>query len=367
MSSLENNSYDYNARNNTPYSQLKVFFHNDVLQNLMNNRRCAPIYVRIKPTNRCNHDCNYCHYKSPYLRLDEYKINDQIPRDKMLEIVEDMSDIGVKAVTFSGGGEPLLYPYIEETMGLILEKGIDLSIITNGSLLNGKKAELLGRAKWVRISIDSIRDEQYCKIRGIRRGAFDALCENIRNFSVIKTPNCELGVNFVVSKDNHLEVYDIAELMKSLGVNHVKYSPLISNDTLNYHAVFKEQVSKDIRRAGERFNDDRFRVIDLYTSDFGDSVVFERRYNKCPIKEFVCVIGANSKVYYCHDKAYLSNGCVGDISYQSFKNMWFSKETDELFKSFDARQICKQHCVYDSRNELIGSFLEMDKNHINFI
>ena len=34
---------------------------------------------------------------------------DQIPEDKMMEIVEDLVNMGVKAVTFSGGGEPFLY------------------------------------------------------------------------------------------------------------------------------------------------------------------------------------------------------------------------------------------------------------------
>ena len=34
---------------------------------------------------------------------------DQIPEDKMTEIVEDLVNMGVKVVTFSGGGEPFIY------------------------------------------------------------------------------------------------------------------------------------------------------------------------------------------------------------------------------------------------------------------
>ena len=154
-------------RNSTPYSQLKVFRHKDLLGRLENSERCNPLYIRIKPTNVCNHNCYYCHYKNPYLALDEYNMNDMIPREKMLEIVEDMREMGVKAVTFSGGGEPLVYPYIEETMEEILSAGIDLSIITNGSMLKGRRAELLAKAKWVRISIDSINAAKYAEIRCI--------------------------------------------------------------------------------------------------------------------------------------------------------------------------------------------------------
>lgn len=157
-------------RNSTPYSSLKIFDHPDVIEKLKQGERCPPVYIRIKPTNRCNHNCSYCHYRNAYLDLDEYNPSDEIPREKMLEIVRDMSDMGVKAVTFSGGGEPLLYPHIEETMERVLDAGIDLSVITNGSLLFGHKAELLAHSKWVRISVESISDEEYCNIRGIADG-----------------------------------------------------------------------------------------------------------------------------------------------------------------------------------------------------
>jgi len=354
-------------RNSTPYSNLKAFYHPEILQHLLNGERCNPVYIRIKPTNRCNHNCNYCHYRNAYLELDEYDPQDEIPHDKMMEIVSDMADMGVKAVTFSGGGEPLLYPYIEETMERVLDAGIDLSIITNGSMLSGRKAELLTRAKWVRLSVESVNDEEYCRIRGIKRGSFDRLCENIETFAKMKRNDCELGVNVVVNRENCMQIEDMARLMKQLGVNHVKFAPMITTETEQYHRDIKSEVIASLEKAQEELNDGHFRIIDLYSGDFANSVIFERQYIKCPLKEFICVIGANSRVYYCQDKVYLNDGCVGDIANRSFKELWQSDETGKLFSEFDARTCCKQHCVHDSRNELINSFLEMDKNHVNFI
>ncbi len=354
-------------RNATPYSQLKIFYHQEALANLLEGKRCSPVYIRIKPTNRCNHNCGYCHYRNAYLDLDEYDATDEISREKMLEIIRDMSDMGVKAVTFSGGGEPLLYPYIEEAMDCILKAGIDLSIITNGSLLAGGKARLLADAKWVRISVESVNDNAYCSIRGIKNGSFNQLCENIRNFANIKSDACELGINVVVGKDNYKELREMASLMKELGVNHVKFAPLITNNTSEYHRDIKDEIIGVLEDLQKELETDKFRIIDLYTGDFANSVLLERQYSKCPIKELVCVIGANAKVYYCHDKAYLSNGAVCDLSEQSLKEAWYSDAVTKLFKDFDARKCCKQHCVYDSRNELLNAFLETDRNHVNFI
>ena len=354
-------------RNATPYSQLKIFHHKELLERLENGQRCNPLYIRIKPTNVCNHNCYYCHYKNPYLILDEYDPKDMIPREKMMEIISDLETMGVKAVTFSGGGEPLCYQYIEEAMERILAAGIDLSIITNGSMLKGKKAELLAKAKWVRISIDSIDAANYAKIRGIGENALPELMRNIGTFADMKNDDCELGINFVIGKENYTEIAQVAETMRSLGANHVKFAPLFSNDTEGYHKDIKNDVIAKLDELGKKLNDDRFKIIDLYTGDFDNYEVFQRTYSRCPIKEFVCIIAANSKVYYCHDKAYLSDGCVCDLNGQSFQKGWNSDEVTEKFREFDAMKVCRQHCVYDSRNVLINSYLDMDLNHVNFV
>ena len=350
----------------TPYSNLKIFGHLEEVQKVKNGERVAPIYIRIKPTNLCNQNCYYCHYKNPYLALDQYAPADEIKREKMLEIVQDLKDIGVKAVTFSGGGEPLLYPHIEETMEAVLDSGIDLSIITNGSLLNGRKAELLSQAKWVRISLESGCAETYSKIRGVSREAYVSLCENIRNFVQNKSKDCELGINFVIGPDNYQEVYQAGKLMQTLGVDHIKYTALMSNNAEQLHKPFKSQVIEQIHKLMNENKTD-FKIINLYESDFNTNAVFGRNYDFCGIKDYVTVIAANSKVYYCHDKAYLSQGEIGDISDQSFKEVWFSEETTRKFAQFNPQEICRHHCVYDDRNELLNTFYSLDKNHINFI
>lgn len=351
----------------TPYSILKIFAHPEKIQSIKNGERTAPIYIRIKPTNVCNHGCNYCHYgKGMYLDLKEERNNDSIPWDRMETIINDIADIGVKAVTFSGGGEPLMYPKIVETMKLVKERGIDLSIITNGSRLNDERAEVLKDAKWVRISLDAAKRETYAKIRSIALDSYEKLCDNIKQFAKIKNEKCELGVNFVVSHENYNEVYDVAVLMKSLGVNHIKYAARITTDVKEYHKDFKDNVIEQINMA-KKLQSDGFRIISLYEDDFHLSSSFDRPYDKCIIKEAVCVIAADSKMYYCHDKAYMQNGIIGDLGKQSFKEIWFNEETINRAKYFNPKVECKHHCVYDTRNIMLNSFFDLDDNHINFI
>lgn len=251
-------------------------------------------------------------------------------------------------------------------MEAVLEAGIDLSIITNGSLLTGKKAKLLSKAKWVRISLESGCTETYSRIRGVNKDVFTAICDNIEYFSRIKNADCELGINFVIGPKNYKEVYHTGKLMQALGANHIKYAALVSTTSKEMHAPFKEETIEQIHRL-IRESGNNFKIINLYESDFDSNVVFGRNYDFCGIKDYVTVIAANSKIYYCHDKAYLSQGEIGDISQKSFREVWFSDETTQKFKEFNPRQICRHHCVYDDRNEILNHYYNLDEQHINFI
>lgn len=352
----------------TPYSNLKIFAHADVLNDIREGKRVAPIYIRIKPTNYCNHKCYYCSYADTKLGLrDSVNSHDQIPWQKMKEIISDISDIGVKAVTLSGGGEPLIYPYIIETMTKLLDAGIDLSVITNGQLLKDGQAEVLADAKWVRVSLDSANAETYSRIRQVPFTAFEEVCNNISHFSRIKKNDCELGVNFVVNHENASQVYDIAKMLKDLGVNHIKYTARVTKDLFVYHKTFQKQVIDQIHRAKNELESADFRIINKYESDFDSALVFHRCYDKCYINRFFTVIAADSKVYFCHDKAYVKEGIVGDLRNQSFKELWFSDETIRRYQEFNPQKECNHHCVYDDRNELLNMFYGLDQNHINFI
>lgn len=351
----------------TPYTNLKIFAHPEKLDAIRQGKHTAPVYFRIKPTNTCNHHCYYCSYADKELALrDGVRITDQIPWERMQGIIEDLGEMGVKAVTFSGGGEPLMYPHILPAMERILKKRIDLSLITNGQRLNGEIADILTKAKWVRISMDSADAETYSRIRRIPPSSFTQVCENIRRFTAAKPADCELGINFVVNHENAAQIYNAAVLVRDFGVNHIKFTARVTKDLDAYHEPFKKSAIEQIHRAAALAGPG-FSIINKYEDDFHLCTVFNRTYSRCAVKEVVSVIAADSKVYFCHDKAYVSSGVIGDLNGRSLKELWFAPETVERFRHFDARKECKHHCVYDDRNVLINTFLSLNCQHINFI
>jgi MoaA/NifB/PqqE/SkfB family radical SAM enzyme len=356
--------------NSKPYSELKIFKHTEKLDDLSKGIISSPIYIRIKPTNKCNHSCFYCSYKPGVKNIlsENINLNDSIPLEKMDEILSDLKDMDVKAVTYSGGGEPLIYPHITKALVDTLDYGIDLSIITNGQNLKGVNAELLSRAKWVRISLDSASSSTFKKIRHVKKSFFYELLNNIEKFSNMKNSNCEFGINFVVNHLNAEEVFDSAKLYRDLGVNHIKFTPRwIEGDWLGYHSPFMKSVLHQIETARSELETSNFSVYDTYDNDLNMTGVKERKYKKCYIMQITPVIAADSNVYFCHDKTYTNKGLLGSIKDKSFKQLWFSEESKKIFNGMDPSIWCKHHCTYDFRNILIDNFIKLNEVHNNFI
>lgn len=348
------------------YGKLKIVWHPDKLLSFAEGRITAPIYVRFKPTNKCNHHCFYCSYEPDFKDIRNVSRRAELSREKMMEILGDFKDMGVKAVTYSGGGEPLVYPHITETLEKTLDYNIKLSIITNGQNLKGKNAELLKQGTWVRVSSDSPNAKIFSATRGVPEFWFYELKDNIEQFAKKKPKTCELGINFVVQEKNSEYVYESIKFFRDIGVDHIKITPAhIPNNFFQYHAALKEKVADQVKKAKLDFKD--FSIHDTYESDFNLTETDIRMYNRCYVMQTIPVIAADSNVYYCHDKAYSETGLLGSIANMSFKELWFSKEAFEKFMTFDPSKGCRHHCANDSRNININEMLECRGEHVDFV
>jgi len=354
-----------------PYSSLKIFHHKEALDAIEQGKRTMPFYIRIKPTNLCNHHCAYCTYgrgqdENRTKNRDAVVATDTIPWEKMQEIIKDIGEGGVKAVTFSGGGEPLTYPHIGKTVQKLKTYGIEISLISNGQLLCGELAKLFYGANWVRISFDSPNEEEYRKLRHVSAEAFRQVCKNINDFAEHKARNCELGVNFVVSKANAHRVYEAAKFLKERGVDNVKFAAVVDNHP-QYHAAIKDNVIRQIHQAQDDLAGGRFHIINSYEETWMDKNFTIQSFPVCYTCRFVTVIGADCRVYLCHTRAYDSHAVLGDLQEQSFKEMWFSEETTKKLNELRPMRDCKSFCVYEERNQLVQAYLDVDPRHVNFI
>lgn len=359
------------------YSDYKIFNFPKKLNSFVAGEVTAPLYVRVKPINLCNHGCFFCVYSTGFRVKDggeeehivsgmhkDMKEEDVIPTEKMLEILDDFWTMGVKAVTYSGGGEPLMHKDIVKIMQTTLDYGIDLSIITNGQNLVKERAQVLAQAKWVRVSMDYTDGEQMKRFRNVPEKSFDSVIQNINKFAAIKNKDCDLAVNYIVHRNNYKNLWAFTQLLKEAGVENVRYSPMYVSNFYEYHKEIADEVNEQLSKI-QTIVDDRFTVNSTYNITPGSSHSHTRSYKSCYIMQTVPVVGADLNVYACHNKAYDNTGCIGSIKEQSFKELWYSDATKEYMSSFNAKQRCMHECSNDRKNIIINQVLDASTD--NFV
>ena len=355
----------------TIYSRTKIFHFKDKLDSLPKTVKeiMPPVHVRIKPTNICNHSCRYCAYGKDNFNIfgkNQFE-RSYISKEKMTEIIDDLSAMGTKAVTFSGGGEPFLYPHFLDIVRKLVHTKIKFASLTNGSLLNGEIAQLFSsHGTWIRVSMDGWDNKSYSNYRRVKPGEFSKVISNLKNFKKLRC-KCYMGVSLIVDKSNVKHVYKTLEILSDIGVDSVKISPCLVNessrDNNNYHKPFFTIVRRQIEKAEKNLVNKSFEVFNAY-SELDEK--FEKDYEWCPYLQILPVIGADLNVYACPDKAYnLKTGVLGSIKDQRFKDFWFSNKNN-FFKINPAKQ-CNHHCETNQKNKLVLEYLNTNKEHLDFV
>jgi len=106
----------------------KIFQHMDRLGEWQRGSKPIPIVAEIDPTNVCNLKCPYCSFSAVHG-------NGHLEQDVLLRVIEELAALGVRGVTFTGGGEPLCSTATMAAVSRAKEAGMDVGFITNGVLL----------------------------------------------------------------------------------------------------------------------------------------------------------------------------------------------------------------------------------------
>ena len=104
-----------------------------------------PIHVQWMPTNKCNLNCKFCSCSERNKSL-------EMDITKAKAVIQELSGLGCKAVTVTGGGEPLCHPQIVEMLECFAEHDIAIGLVTNGTLINKLDKKTLSLLTWCRIS-----------------------------------------------------------------------------------------------------------------------------------------------------------------------------------------------------------------------
>ncbi len=164
--------------------------------------------VEIHLYRNCNLKCQMCDFKD-YM--------DEVPLlEKMYIVIDQLSEMNVKIVHFTGG-EVLLYPYLDELFSYVVKHNMKVHMTSNGLLLNNdsKRHAVAKYAAKVQISIDHHNAAIHNELRGVNK-TLENVLSGIKKLK-IENPNISLTMNTVISKYNADEIMNMIKLCGEYG------------------------------------------------------------------------------------------------------------------------------------------------------
>lgn len=159
-----------------------------------------PVHVKINPTNTCPMKCEFCSFKN----MDR---NVEIDYKQLCLMIDELCDLGMRAVTLTGGGDPLAYSHINDLIDYLYVKKITIGIVTNGLLINNVLGQL-HQVKWCRISLSDYK-------------TFDA-----DKYAFIKgSPQVDWSFSYLVSSTpNVMNIMKVLVEGEKLGLTHIRFA-----------------------------------------------------------------------------------------------------------------------------------------------
>jgi hypothetical protein len=132
-----------------------------------------------------------------------------MPLVEALSIIDDFAHLGCKAVTITGGGEPLCHAGLGVMIERFHDLGMKIGLVTNGLLLGELPNEILSLVTWCRISNSDQRQFS---------DTYKALLD-----SIVSQASIDWAFSHVVSKNPNLrEIGRIVEYATQRGFTHVR-------------------------------------------------------------------------------------------------------------------------------------------------
>jgi radical SAM protein with 4Fe4S-binding SPASM domain len=182
-------------------------------------------FIQWHLTERCNLRCHHCYQGRR--KVQEMTVN-EVKREidgatQMFQAWEEEHGIRVSPSIHFTGGEPMVYKGLWDAITYSREKGYEVAMMTNGSLItkdDAKKASLLGLSG-IQASLEG-PPNLHAIIRG--QGSFDAMAKGVE--SLLEAGN-RVSANVTLSRLNVDRVEETVEVARAMGFYSIGFSRMV--------------------------------------------------------------------------------------------------------------------------------------------
>jgi radical SAM protein with 4Fe4S-binding SPASM domain len=154
--------------------------------------------IELEFTKKCNLRCLYC-----YANAGE-PVENELSFDDIESVILQAKEMGAKKIILLGGGEPLIYHGLMDTIRYINSIGLQQILFTNGTLITREIAHFLFQNKVaVVIKSNSLNPEVQDRLAGVR-GAFKNIRRGLQHLMEAGYPGNDtmLGIQTVICRQN---------------------------------------------------------------------------------------------------------------------------------------------------------------------
>jgi MoaA/NifB/PqqE/SkfB family radical SAM enzyme len=166
-------------------------------------------------TNRCNLACKHCMNESDSSAFEGMTL------EQIVDLISEMYECGVRSLYITGG-EALSHPSFEQIVEFAYNKGIKITLATNGFDLS-KHIEIIKKYIYdISVSIDGIGETN--DIFRNKVGLFDKIFTSIKK---MKDHNVRIITSTVIWKGNKDQIEDIINFVRKIGVAQINFAFLV--------------------------------------------------------------------------------------------------------------------------------------------
>lgn len=187
-----------------------------------------PQAISLTITNVCNLRCQMCGQWSEegYIRCEPQQLKHEMQLADWQRVVDELAEHQVPSLLLRGG-EPFLFPQIDALLTYIHERGIFISIDTNGTRI-AQHAETIARLGGIHLTISLDGPEPiHDQVRGVP-GTYAKVregLERLRYFEAQYGNSIGKSFNYTISPYSIDGLGDLPEAARSLGVGVVAIVP----------------------------------------------------------------------------------------------------------------------------------------------
>lgn len=324
------------------FSRFKILKNIERVCEYKNTGMVSPILAELDMTNLCNHKCPLC--------VSRHRDSSSLTLEEAVGYIKQLILCGVKAITFTGGGEPLMSKYTIEAIEFSRKNGLQVGLITNGSLLTKNNIpRLLECCEWIRISLDAYSKDSFVKTHGI--DGYDTVLKNINTIGQIKkemNSGCIVGVGYLISEITIDGMEHISRELKETGIDYIQFRPFHSYGTLQKN----DSLSK--------YETNTYKIL------YSKMKKHDRKYNFCHASNFIIVIQADGNIPICCHFRHNEEKYIGNLKNKTLTEILLGEKKQLVLNNTNA-MLCIKNCRYNNHNEIIHTIIEEKIKHEDFL